>query len=50
MSHLRGLNKVDFSEDGDQVTVGGGATNGEWVDAALANGRQVRKYCEISSS
>ncbi|KAJ3540529.1 hypothetical protein NM208_g5025 [Fusarium decemcellulare] len=38
---LTGLNSITFNEARDLVTIGGGTLNGDWVDAAYANGVQV---------
>lgn len=43
--NLRGLNYITLSDSQDQMYIGGGVINEEFVQAAYENGVQVCEYC-----
>lgn len=45
--NLRGLNDINVSDDGSQISFGGGIINDEFIQAAYDNGLEVRKYIRL---
>ena len=40
---MRGLNKIEYDAEKQQMTIGGGTTTGEFANATYSRGKEVSK-------